>query len=188
MLLALFVPTASAAFIQCQTLPVTLGAAPITLTCGAITVPTGSWLSGVDLELIDDAQGPAAAGATVTWTWNTFVIPGATQTGSQVNMETAPDFATFSGCVAQAGSIVATCPSILGTYAEHVLAGNSFGPVTVNVAALGGNGGLDVAGSASARLFIQYDYSSNAPEPATMGLMGGALLGLALFGKKLSRR
>jgi hypothetical protein len=186
LLLALFVPTASASFVVCQTSVVTVGGPTVTLTCPSVVVPTGEFLSGVDLELVDDAQGPSGAGSTIEWTWNTFT--GVTQAGTQWNEEQSTDGVSFGSCYTVAGSIIATCPSILGTYAENVLSGGTFNQVTVNVAATAPVGGLDSAGSASARLYVQYDYSSNAPEPATLSLMGGALLGLGLLGKKLFRR
>jgi hypothetical protein len=61
----------------------------------------------------------------------------------------------------------------------------SFGVVSVTVsAAPGALGGVGAAGNDSARLSIQYEYASLTPEPATLSLIGGALLGLGLFARK----
>jgi hypothetical protein len=32
--------------------------------------------------------------------------------------------------------------------------------------------------------FVEYDYGSPTPEPATLSLIGGALLGLGMLGRK----
>jgi hypothetical protein len=46
---------------------------------------------------------------------------------------------------------------------------------------------LNVGGD-SASMYIQYNYGTGVPEPATMSLIGGALLGLGMFGfKRFSR-
>jgi hypothetical protein len=190
--LTLFASTASASFVQCQTVgtpsgSVALTGQPITLTCPAFVVPSGNTLTGVDLELVNDAQGPASVGSTIQWTWNTFV--GVPQSGSQVNQETSTDGATFGPCSATATNIVSTCPSFLGTYAETVTAGNTFNAVSVNAAAIATVGGLSSGGSDSVRLFIQYDLTpTGVPEPVTLSLAGGGLLGMGLMMRKRSRR
>jgi hypothetical protein len=186
--LTLFASTANASFIECQTIGSPSGGVgftgqPVTLTCPAFVVPSGNTLTGVDIELVNDAQGPADIGATVTWVWNTFV--GVPQSGTQTNMQSSPDGVTFGSCSAQAGSIVNTCPSILGTYVANVIAGNTFNAVSVNVTASSGGGGLDTAGSDSARLFIQYDLTpTGVPEPVTLSLVGGGLLAVGLLARK----
>src|ERR1035437_621212 len=188
---AIFAPTASASFISCQTIGSASGSVafspnPATLTCSSIVVPVGFTLTGVDLQLIDDAQGPVTLppASTIQWTWNTFT--GVTQAGSQVNQETSPDGLTFGSCTAVSGSIVNTCPSVL-SYVANVAAGENFNAVSVKVSAAATSGGLDSGGSDSARLAIQYDYTpiqTGTPEPATIAMLGSALIGLGLIGRK----
>jgi hypothetical protein len=62
----------------------------------------------------------------------------------------------------------------------------TFGAVVLNVTAAAGTGGGVAAGNGgdSADLYIQYEYSSTTPEPATLSLIGGALLGLGVFARK----
>jgi hypothetical protein len=187
--LTLFASTASAAFIQCQTIgspsgSVPLTGQPVTLTCPAFVVPASNTLTGVELELIDDAQGPSSIGSTIQWTWNTFV--GVSQLGSQINIETSPDGATFGPCSALGGSIVNTCPSFLGPYAQNIAAGGTFNAVSVNASAIATAGGLSSGGSDSVRLFVQYDLTpqTGVPEPVTLSLVGFGLLGVGLLARK----
>jgi hypothetical protein len=190
--LTLFASTASATFIDCQTMgslpgQVPFTGQPITLACGPYAIPTGFALTGIDLELLNDAQGPSDTGATVTWTW--YNIMGISQSGQQMNIETAPDSATFGPCSALPGSITNTCPSFLGPYPLN-LTNVTFNAVTVEVSAVGGGGGVADAGDVSARLLIQYELTPDSvqidatPEPIPLSLVGGGLLGVGLLARK----
>lgn len=185
--LMLFAPMASASYIFCQGAGtggngvVALTGQPVTLTCPAIVVPLGVTLFQVDLELVDDAQGPAGIGSTVHWDWNGFI--GVPEAGTQTNTEVSTNGFTFNPCTG--AGINGTCAPTMLSYAENVVGAAGFGPVSVVVNAYF-EGNLNAHGGDSAELYIQYDES---PEPATFGLIGGALLGLGIFGsKRFARR
>jgi hypothetical protein len=87
--------------------------------------------------------------------------------------------------------MTATPPGTCPTFLDFAQTGTqtSFGAVKLTVVATAGTlGGVGLNGGDSADLYIQYEYSSVVPEPATLGLMGMALLGLVFGSKKLSRR
>jgi hypothetical protein len=187
MLLLLFVPTASASYILCQGVgtagdgSVALTNQPVTLTCSSYTVPEGYTLTGVEIKLVDDAQGPGAAGSTVYFSWSSFT--GVTQSGTQKNAESSTDGTTFNSCTGS--GISSSCPTTL-SYTESVASGDTFNAVSVTVSASGAAGTYNSHGGASAELYIQYDLTPNGtiPEPTTLSLIGGALMGLGVFARK----
>lgn len=199
MLVALFVPTASAAYIICggvgspsgstvfgagSTLTgnATLLAGTATLTCTGITVPVNTTLTGIDLYLKDDAQAPSGLGSGVNFTWlatsGVTFVPATEMVGIA-----SSDGINFDECTGISGPYVGNCPAILH-FAENVAAGSSFNNVVITVSAAAVSGGVSSVGSDSANLYIQFDESSGTPEPATLVLIGGGLLGLGVFARK----
>jgi len=206
MLLALVVPTASASilsgYLNCGGVgsptgsnvfnggaivpTATLSGGLATITCGAITVPTGDTLTQVDLEFYGDAHAPIAAGASIVETWNSLA---GVSFGTGVITISAPGPTSFNQCGGTGGTFTGLSCDVVLSFTENVAAGSGFGPVTAQVsAAAGAGGGVAGNGGDSANLFIQYEYASGVPEPATLSLMGGALLGLGVFARKLARR
>jgi hypothetical protein len=181
--LVFLVPTASASFIQCANIGGGIGGSSFSgpLTCPAYTgVPAGYHLTGVDLNLYTDAQAPQAASSIIQWTFSNFV--GVTQSGSEIIQRAANGLSDYGTCTVIAGSINATCGPTLLSYSAS---GTTFNAVTVNVlAGVFSGGGVDTAGSISARLQIQYDIASDTPEPTSIALIGGGLLSLGLLGRK----
>ena len=47
---------------------------------------------------------------------------------------------------------------------------------------------MDVNGHADAAVYISIDYSNSVPEPMSMMLVGGGLLGLGLLTSKLRKK
>jgi len=138
----------------------------------------------VDLYLKDDAQAPAGANSSVIDSW------ASASTGTVFTQQIttgSSDGINFNECSATGGMQTSGVCPIIESFLESNL--TSFGALTVTVsAAPGASGGVSSVGGDSANLYVQYEYGPVAPEPATLSLMGGALLGLGLFGKKLFRR
>jgi hypothetical protein len=189
MALVLLVPMASASTLCGQVgaatpgLPALTGQ-PVTMTCSSIVVPTNQTLTSIDVILVDDAQGPLNNGSSVNWVWTVVSgVPGGTQT----NVETSTNGYSFNNC--SGSGINNTCgPSDLN-YSESVTAGNTFNAVSFLVSAYPSSP-LELVsnGGDSAEMYVQYNYTSGVPEPATLGLMGVALLGLGVFARKRSTR
>jgi len=163
-LLALFVPTASASFLtgytpcggvggpsgstSFSTLSAVSGTASVTGTTATITcpvfstIPSGDYISQVDLYLKNDAQAPAGLNSSVidTWTGTSGL------TFNQQITTGSSDGVNFNECSATGGMQGSgTCPIIL-TFATTG-SPTSFGALTVTVsAAPGASGGVSSVG------------------------------------------
>jgi hypothetical protein len=204
MLLALFVPTASAAYILCGQVGSAVGTSTFiggtatagasgtatvngaglaTLGCNAITVPLGSTLTTASYELYTDAGGPGgntAASINFTWTAGT----GISFSPPEVLTLTSLGGVSFDQCSAVSGPVAGSCP-IFYNVSPGIVGVGTYGPVTLTVSALAGSGGgVSASGNVNADLFVSYTESSGIPEPATFSLLGGALLGLGVFARK----
>jgi len=217
MLLALFVPTASASlftgymdcggvgsvtgttgFVGGSVAPpgngnVTINASGVAqITCPAYaSIPAGDYITQIDLQLQDDAHKPSASGASVIDNWNGVSgLTFATNNWLESITMLSTTAINFDKCIPTGGMVTTggVCPVVL----SFTVTGQptTFGAIVLSVQAIAGSGGGVAAGNGgdSADLYIQYEYSPVAPEPATLGLMGGALLGLGIFGSKKLRR
>ncbi len=201
MALVLFAPMANASFIECGSIGSVVGTTGFTggtaslnasvngaglasLTCSGITVPAGFTLYQVDFLLESDAQHPQDASSAINYTWN--ATSGYTMSSPpEVLNLTSQAGTSFDTCSGVSGPGIGACPIILSATGLNIGGGGSYNAVTFTVSAAAvGADGVAPTGSDSATLYVQYDESSGVPEPATLSLIGGALLGLGVFGRK----
>jgi hypothetical protein len=189
--LILFSSTASAtttALIECGTGATSTSGTgnptlvPTVLTClpAAFTLPTNITITALSFEIVDDAQGPATVGSQINWTWTEG---GADTTGlglSTVANETSTTGTTFNACTNAPGPLVCD-QDVNVAYSGTVAPTISF---TVSATAV--NGGISINGGDSAELYadITYSVNSGVPEPATLSMVGAALLGLGMIARK----
>jgi len=167
--------TANAAFINCAATGAQTaasfagGAGSDTATCAAYTATSGSTVTSIDLRYIVDyslGTDPSSTQRVV------FTLGGG-----------APAFAATS-TVDRSGGLFATTGGIL-TQTISVANLTSVGSFTVGeLGSVFAGGPID---QGSARVDIQYNETSNVPEPATIVFLGGGLLALGVFGRRRAK-
>jgi len=166
------------------------------VTCAAFTIPMGDTLTAVDI-LVDDEFTGAAGASTITYTYT--ITSGnftpnwtAVASGSGISGAGAPS----AGCATTS----TTPPTNAYDCSYSPFSGisnpptGSYGPVTLTVSDAWGAGSAGLlSGGATILNVYEYDtYSATpppvtTPEPASLLMIGGGLVGLAILSRRKRR-
>ena len=160
-----------------------------TITCNSFAVPNGYTLTTISLIGSDDASQPLDGSSAIQWDWakvsGLILTPPITET---VNQETSTGF-SFGSCTTINGGDLPCDSNVI--YGLTVAGGTSTGAFvfTVSSMAVGGDG-VGPTGNTNAQMGIDFEYTFNnpIPEPMSMLLTGGGLLGLGLAASKLRKK
>lgn len=181
-------------------------ATPLTDSATGGTIYTA--LGGIELQLFNMSNlslgpgtGGSAVGACTPNTTPTVACSSATFTGLSDNVISDPAgnappnntqlgaYTIATGFAGVTGLVSAVSGGQLSDYTgpgTFTLAGGTYGFTSI-----GGAGSVSAAvigtGSLVAEIDYTYSFPSGTPEPTTMALMGGALLGLGLLGKRFKK-
>jgi hypothetical protein len=152
----------------------------LSVTCGPSNLPSIDFITGVDLWITQDySYGSSGSNTLVTTFTPTAGFVGSPEscstTGASSSAGSACSFTGLPSGVEYASTSTGAALQTLGTT----------GIFTVGISAAVTAGTINAA---SAGVMVEYDYNSPVPEPATFGLIGSALLGLGVLGRKFARR
>ena len=156
--------------------------------CAAFTVPMGDTLTSVQVNISGDWSLGVVGGNTLDYT---FTITGGTPAFTPMTLTEAVSGSsgfsnsfTFAGCPEVGTSDTATCTdnlSLVGlaTYASVVVTGSGSWAA--------GSAGLTPTGAEDfgvVSIIFTYGPTVTTPEPASLLMIGGGLIGLAVFARR----
>jgi hypothetical protein len=160
-----------------------------TFTCPGIYIAPGYTLTNVTLSIADDAAGPAiGAGSTVVNTWTNVGGSFISLPGPWTVTSTSLDGVTFGLCATTGtGAPTGLCPEVLSVNPGTAGGATGFttGSISLAVQLSQPTGIISGIGFVDANLSYSYTESqTGVPEPASMGLVGLAVLGLGAMVRK----
>jgi hypothetical protein len=164
-----------------------------TFTCPGIYIAPGYALTNVTLTLADDAAGPTAGNlglaATLMDTWTNVGGSFISLPGTWTVTSTSTDGVTFGTCATTGtGAPGGGCPAVYSVSPGTLggTTGFTTGSIVLSDTLTQGGAGINSGqGFVDANLSYTYTESqTGVPEPATMGLVGLAVLGLGAMVRK----
>jgi hypothetical protein len=183
------VASANAIFGTCTPFELTFAAGtggPTTETCAAVSIPSGwSFTTAEEYTIADYTGGGGSTTNTVQTMYTNSAVGATAFGGSPANCNvTGGANSSPSGC----NSNYTFTPGGMGTL--PFLSGNpttASAGFTVSISS-SVTGGTVTASSAGVVIEFDYTQNSTTPEPMSMMLVGGGLLGLGLVASKLRKK
>jgi hypothetical protein len=165
-----------------------LTGAPV--TCAGFTAPVGQTITSEDITVNNDfSSGLGTTTDTVTFTYNLvgFNFSSLTGTNSGVGVSGVP---VFTGSAGSSCSIPGAFGNAVAIDCRDNVSATTVGPIGFSVFSTWTAGGLQSNGAETINISAFFTYSVptvTTPEPATLLMIGGGLIGLALVARRKKR-